>query len=209
MIDSGKVKEMQYDPVCKMQRLKEGWISRASAEQRKGRSGRTGPGVCYRLYGESEYKALTPFSTPEIQRVPLDSIVLQMVSMGLSDVRKFPFIEPPSLESLEESVMVLKAQNALNEDESLTVTGQMLAKLPVDVVLGKMLIMGTVFNQVESVLSLAAALSVQNPFTNDAYKNQDCIAARRQLDSDHGDPITMLNAFQEWLQVKATRSENR
>ena len=129
--------------------------------------------------------------------------------MGLSDVRKFPFIKPPSLESLEESVMVLKAQNALNEDESLTVTGQMLAKLPVDVVLGKMLIMGTVFNQVESVLSLAAALSVQNPFTNDAYKNQDCIAARRQLDSDHGDPITMLNAFQEWLQVKATRSENR
>ena len=90
VIDGGKVKEMQYDPICKMQRLKEGWISRASAEQRKGRSGRTGPGVCFRLYEESEYKALKPFSTPEIQRVPLDSIVLQMVSMGLSDVRKFP-----------------------------------------------------------------------------------------------------------------------
>ena len=140
VIDGGKVKEMQYDPICKMQRLKEGWISRASAEQRKGRSGRTGPGVCFRLYEESEYKALKPFSTPEIQRVPLDSIVLQMVSMGLSDVRKFPFIEPPSAESLEESVMVLKAQNALNEDESLTATGQMLSRLPVDVVLGKMLI---------------------------------------------------------------------
>ena len=208
VIDGGKVKEMQYDPICKMQRLKEGWISRASAEQRKGRSGRTGPGVCFRLYEESEYKALKPFSTPEIQRVPLDSIVLQMVSMGLSDVRKFPFIEPPSAESLEESVMVLKAQNALNEDESLTATGQMLSKLPVDVVLGKMLIMGTVFHQIESVLSLAAALSVQNPFTNDAYKNQDCIAARRKLDSDHGDPITMLNAFQEWMQIKATQREN-
>lgn len=208
VVDSGKVKEMQYDPVCKMQRLKEFWISRASAEQRKGRSGRTGPGVCFRLFSESEYKALTPFSTPEIQRVPLDSIVLQMVSMGLPDVRKFPFIEPPPRESLEESVMVLKAQNALNDDESLTVTGQMLANLPVDVSIGKMLIMGTLFNQIDAVLSLAAALSVQSPFTNNAYKDQDCIAARRQLDSDHGDPITLLNSFREWLEIKATDRDN-
>ncbi len=208
VVDSGKVKEMQYDPVCKMQRLKESWISRASAEQRKGRSGRTGPGVCFRLFSENEFKALKPFTTPEIQRVPLDSIILQMVSMGLPDVRKFPFIEPPPAESLEESVMVLKAQNALNDDESLTVTGKMLANLPVDVSIGKMLIMGTLFNQIDSVLSLAAALSVQNPFTNDAYTNQDCVASRRQLDSDHGDPITLLNSFREWLEIKAVNREN-
>ena len=105
-MDSGKVKEMQYDPVCKMQRLKEFWISRASAEQRKGRAGRTGPGVCYRMLGDDEYKALAPYSTPEIQRVPLDSLVLQMTSMGLPDVRKFPFIEPPPVESIEESILV-------------------------------------------------------------------------------------------------------
>ena len=65
-------------------------------------------GVCYRFFSEADFKALEKFSTPEIQRVPLDSIVLQMVSMGLPDVRKFPFIEPPPIESLEESVMVLK-----------------------------------------------------------------------------------------------------
>ena len=74
-------------------------------------------GVCYRFFSEADFKALEKFSTPEIQRVPLDSIVLQMVSMGLPDVRKFPFIEPPPIESLEESVMVLKAQDALNPDE--------------------------------------------------------------------------------------------
>ena len=160
------------------------------------------------MYSESEYKALNAFSTPEIQRVPLDSIVLQMVSMGLPDVRKFPFLEPPPIESLEESVMVLKAQNALNDDESLTVIGQMLANLPVDVVIGKMLIMGTLFDQSDAILSLAAALSVQNPFTNNAYQDQDCIASRRNLDSDHGDPITLLNSYREWLEIKAINREN-
>ncbi len=208
VVDSGKVKEMQHDAVCKMQRLKEFWVSRASAEQRKGRAGRTGPGVCFRLYEESEYRALTPYATPEIQRVPLDTLVLQMLSMGLPDARKFPFIEPPAAESLENSILALKEQGALNEDETLTVTGRALANLPVDVSVGKMLIMGTLFHQVESVLSLAAALSVQSPFTNSAYRDSDCVAARRNLDSDHGDPITLLNAYREWLQVKAERSEN-
>ena len=80
-------------------------------------------GVCYRFFSEADFKALEKFSTPEIQRVPLDSIVLQMVSMGLPDVRKFPFIEPPPIESLEESVMVLKAQDALNPDEVCTYWG--------------------------------------------------------------------------------------
>jgi hypothetical protein len=103
---------------------------------------------------------------------------------------------------------VLKAQNALADNESLTVIGKMLSNLPVDVVIGKMLIMGTLFNQVDAVLSLAAALSVQSPFTNDAYRNSDCVAARRNLDSDHGDPITLLNSFREWLEIKATDREN-
>lgn len=101
---------MSYDPVSKMQRLKEFWISKASAEQRKGRAGRTGPGVCYRLYSEEEYQALEKYSTPELQRVPLDSLLLQMVSMGLPDARKFPFIEPPPMESIENSILSLKQQ---------------------------------------------------------------------------------------------------
>lgn len=208
VVDSGKAKEMQYDPVCKMQRLKENWVSRASAEQRKGRSGRTGPGICFRLFSEAEFNALSAYSTPEIHRVPLDTIVLQMVSMGLPDVRKFPFIEPPPPESLEHSILVLKAQDALAEDESLTVTGKMLSRLPVDVTIGKMLIMGTLFHQVDAVLSLAAALSVQSPFTNNAYRDADCVAARRNMDSDHGDPMTLLNAYRQWLEIKTDKSEN-
>lgn len=78
VVDSGKVKEMSFDPKAKMQRLQEFWISRASSEQRKGRAGRTGPGVCYRLYAESDYDAFAPYPVPEIHRVALDSLILQV-----------------------------------------------------------------------------------------------------------------------------------
>ena len=88
VVDSGKVKEMGYDSQTKMRRLQEFWISRASAEQRKGRAGRTGPGMCFRMYAESDYDAFCDYSKPEIQRVPLDSLVLQITALNLGDVRK-------------------------------------------------------------------------------------------------------------------------
>lgn len=75
---TGKVKEMGYDPQAKLHRLQEFWISQASAEQRKGRAGRTGPGVCFRLYAESDYDAFAPYPVPEIRRVALDALVLQV-----------------------------------------------------------------------------------------------------------------------------------
>ncbi len=79
---------MSYDSTSKMRRLQEFWISRASSEQRKGRAGRTGPGVCFRMYAESDYDALSEYSTPEIQRAPLDSLVLQIAALGSDDVRR-------------------------------------------------------------------------------------------------------------------------
>ncbi|TMS07127.1 putative ATP-dependent RNA helicase DHX34 [Larimichthys crocea] len=101
VVDSGKVKEMSFDPKAKMQRLQEFWISRASSEQRKGRAGRTGPGVCYRLYAESDYDAFAPYPVPEIHRVALDSLILQMKSMCLGDPLSFVFIDPPPAASIQ------------------------------------------------------------------------------------------------------------
>ena len=89
-------------------------------------------------------------------------------------------------------------------DEKLTVIGKCLSGLPVDITIGKMLLMGSIFGQVEAVLALAAALSVQTPFTNRAYRDSDCEAARKELDSDHGDPLTLLNAYRAWLEIKAS-----
>lgn len=118
---------MSYDSTSKVQRLKEFWVSKASADQRKGRagmfnfidikmllyhsifySGRTGPGVCYRLYSEDEFEAMAEYSTPELQKVPLDALLLQMVAMGLPNARLFPFIEPPQKENVENAIDSLK-----------------------------------------------------------------------------------------------------
>ncbi|KAJ8280280.1 hypothetical protein GJAV_G00052690 [Gymnothorax javanicus] len=205
VVDSGKVKEMSFDPKAKMQRLQEFWISRASSEQRKGRAGRTGPGVCYRLYAESDYEAFAPYPVPEIHRVALDSLVLQMKSMGLGDPRSFVFIDPPPAASIQTALTYLKEQGALDSHGELTSIGRLLAQLPVDVVIGKMLVLGSVFSLVEPVLTLAAALSVQSPYLRSAQHNPDCATARQPLFSNQGDPFTLLNTFNTWVQVKAER----
>ncbi|XP_064437324.1 probable ATP-dependent RNA helicase DHX34 isoform X2 [Mirounga angustirostris] len=208
VVDSGKVKEMGYDPQAKLQRLQEFWISQASAEQRKGRAGRTGPGVCFRLYAESDYDAFAPYPVPEIRRVALDALVLQMKSMNVGDPRTFPFIEPPPPASLETAILYLRDQGALDSSEALTPIGSLLAQLPVDVVIGKMLILGSMFHLAEPVLTIAAALSVQSPFTRSAQSHPECAVARRPLESDQGDPFTLFNVFNAWLQVKSERSRN-
>lgn len=205
VVDSGKVKEMSFDPKAKMQRLQEFWISRASSEQRKGRAGRTGPGVCYRLYAESDYNAFAPYSVPEINRVALDSLILQMKSMCLGDPLSFVFIDPPPAASIQTAVTYLKEQGALDSHGELTSIGSLLAQLPVDVVIGKMLVLGSLFNLVESVLTVAAALSVQSPFLRSSQHNPDCATARQPLHSNHGDPFTLLNTFNSWVEVKGER----
>lgn len=108
VVDSGKMKEMSFDPTTKMERLKEFWISKASAKQRTGRAGRTGPGVCYRIYAEKTYDEFEEFSAAEIHRVPLESLLLQMISMGLPNARLFPFIEAPAADAIENGLLSLK-----------------------------------------------------------------------------------------------------
>ncbi|XP_053124403.1 probable ATP-dependent RNA helicase DHX34 isoform X3 [Hemicordylus capensis] len=204
VVDSGKVKELSYEPKAKLQRLQEFWISRASAEQRKGRAGRTGPGVCYRLYAESDYDAFAPYPVPEIQRVALDALVLQMKRMGLGDPRAFPFLEPPPPASLETAVGYLKQQGALDTEEDLTPIGSLLAELPVDVVIGKMLVLGTLFGLAAPILTTAAVLSMPSPFLRGSGgSDPDRATSRRSLESPLGDPLTLLNIFDTWVQVKS------
>ncbi|EDW66104.1 probable ATP-dependent RNA helicase DHX34 [Drosophila virilis] len=209
VIDSGKVKEMSYDASCKGQRLKEFWVSKSSAEQRKGRAGRTGPGVCFRLFTQQQFDAFEPYPMPEIYRVPLDTMLLQMVSMGLPDVRAFPFIEPPETERIEQTILSLKQHCALSVDEKITPLGSSLANLPVELPIGKMLLMGCVFPEVEQLLTLAAMLSVQNPLTTRAHTDQRCERERQPLESEQGDLFTLLRAYREWLQLKMARENTR
>jgi HrpA-like RNA helicase len=93
IIDSGKVKELSHDANCNMSKLSEFWISKASAAQRTGRAGRTGPGECFRLYSENEYNHMNDFAVPEIQRAPLEPVVLDIKALELGDPTQFDFIE--------------------------------------------------------------------------------------------------------------------
>lgn len=200
VIDSGKVNQMSFLTVGGINKLCEVSISQDSAKQRAGRAGRTGPGICYRLYSEEDFSNFEPFTPAEIHLVPLESILLNMISLGLSDISNFPFLEKPSNKSIEESLEKLRYCGALElEGNALALTslGEALNQLPVDLAIGKMLIMSTVFDNVMPILAMAALLSVQNPINQ--FSNSD---SRNTFESNHGDPITLLNIYKEWLLVK-------
>uniref|UniRef100_A0A914H4K2 ATP-dependent RNA helicase DHX34 n=1 Tax=Globodera rostochiensis TaxID=31243 RepID=A0A914H4K2_GLORO len=205
VIDSGKENLMRYDPSIRTHRLTESWIAKASADQRKGRAGRTGPGVCFRLYSEEEFTKMEDFTLPEIKRVALDSLVIQILDMNLHiDVRDFPFLERPDMRPLNETLEALKAQGVVDSrnEKTLTPLGIILAKLPVDVAISKMLIYACVLNQLDIALTIAASLSVQSPFTNRSFRDADCIQGRQHLLSDMGCPFTLIRVYREWLRVR-------
>ncbi|KAL3112832.1 hypothetical protein niasHT_019158 [Heterodera trifolii] len=205
VIDSGKENLMRYDPSVRTHRLTESWIAKASANQRKGRAGRTGPGVCFRLYSEEEFTKMEDFTLPEIKRVALDLLVIQILDMNLHiDVRDFPFLERPDMRTLNETLEALKAQGVVDthSERTLTPLGIILAKLPVDVAISKMLIYACVLNQLDIALTVAASLSVQSPFTNRSFRDSDCIHGRQHLLSDMGCPFTLIRVYREWLRVR-------
>ncbi|KXS09241.1 hypothetical protein M427DRAFT_49751 [Gonapodya prolifera JEL478] len=222
VVDSGKVKEMDYDQTAGMSRLNEFWISKASAKQRAGRAGRTGPGECFRLFSKVEFEHMNDFAVPEILRIPLEQVILQIKALGLGDPRVFEFVQPPSPTSLNHSIVHLCNLGALDHKEELTPLGRVLAMMPIDVVLGKMLVMGDILEAgsdlIDPVLtirpkeatssSVAAGLSVQSPFTKISESKTDIASNRRAFDDDEGDAFTLLNLFREWLRVKAQRTEN-
>lgn len=203
VLDSGKVKEMYYDAKIRMQKLQEIWISKASAEQRKGRAGRTGPGVCYRLYSPKDFENFLDFSTPEIKRTSLESLLLSMVSMGINNVRQFPFIESPDVSNIENTLKCLIDYGTLNEDESITLLGRILSKLPVDISIGKMLIMAIGQNMFEYFLSAAACLSINALFSSRFQNDSEVLEQRKQLNSFEGDLFSYINFYSRWLVCRA------
>jgi hypothetical protein len=205
VVDSGKVKEMGYDEKKHMYKLCEFWISKSSAKQRMGRAGRTGPGQCFRFYSRDEFDQLNDFPEPEILRMPLDSIALDCKVLGLGDPRQFEFLEQPTDASLSAAISKLVNLGALGDFEELKPLGIVLQSLPIDHILGKMLILGSISHLLQPILIIAASLTVQSPFAR--MIDQKIIQNRKELYSDHGDPFTLLNVFSSWLLAKS-KSDN-
>ncbi|KAK4498508.1 hypothetical protein PRZ48_011166 [Zasmidium cellare] len=202
VIDPGYVKENRYTPVTNMESLVAVPISRASANQRAGRAGRTQPGKCFRLYTKwAYYNDLPESTTPEIQRTNLMSIVLLLKSLGINDLIKFDFMDPPSPEMLIRSLEQLYALGALNDKGELTKIGRQMAEFPTDPMLAKAVLAADKEGCVDEVLSIIAMLGEASAlFYRPKDKKLQADAARARFTvKEGGDHLTYLNIWNQWV----------
>ena len=169
VVDAGVARISRYSVRTKVQRLPIEPISQASANQRSGRCGRVEAGICIRLYSEEDFESRPEFTDPEILRTNLASVILQMTALGLGDVGRFPFVDPPDQRNVRAGVQLLEELGALDADGSagrgtrLTPLGRQLVALPVDPRLARMVIEADRRGCLREVLVIAAALSLQDP----------------------------------------------
>lgn len=162
VIDPGFARLSRYSYRSKLQRLPIERISRASADQRKGRCGRLAPGVCYRLYDEADFQSQPEYTDPEIRRTNLAAVVLQMRAFGLGDIETFPFLDPPEPRAVRDALTLLTELGALVDDR-LTPIGRTMARLPIDPRLGRMLIEASEQGALAELLVIASGLALQDP----------------------------------------------
>jgi ATP-dependent RNA helicase DHX37/DHR1 len=168
VVDTGRAKERKYEEKTGVQSFEIDWVSKASAGQRAGRAGRTGPGHCYRLFSSAVYERdFAQFSRPEILRMPIESVVLQMKSMGIDNVVNFPFPTPPERLALQKAEKLLQFLGALNKENHITELGKNISFFPISPRFAKMLIVGNQQNCLPYIVTIVSALSVGDPFINE------------------------------------------
>ena len=202
VIDPGYVKENRYTPATNMESLVAVPISRASANQRAGRAGRTGPGKCFRLYTKwAYYNDLPESTTPEIQRTNLSGVVLMLKSLGINDLIAFDFMDPPAPDMLIRSLEQLYALGALNDKGELTKIGRQMAEFPTDPMLAKSVLAADKEGCVDEVLSIIAMLGEASAlFYRPKDKKLQAEAARARFTvKEGGDHLTYLNVWNQWV----------
>lgn len=163
VIDPGLARISRYSVRSKVQQLPVEPISRASADQRKGRCGRISEGVCFRLYSEDDYLSRPEFTSPEIMRTNLASVILQMLTLHLGDMAKFPFVERPDQRQINDGFHLLRELQAVDDKRSVTRLGKNMARLPIDLRLARMLLEAGKNGCAREVLTIVSALAIQDP----------------------------------------------
>jgi ATP-dependent helicase HrpA len=163
VVDPGTARVKRYNARAKIDQLLVEPISRASANQRAGRCGRVAPGVCVRLYDESDFNAREAFTAPELLRSDLAGVILQMIDLGLGDPAGFPFVDAPVSSRWRDGYDTLRELGAIDENAALTETGKRMARLPVDPRIARMILAAQDLHCLHDVLVIAAAMSVQDP----------------------------------------------
>lgn len=194
VVDSGLARQMEFDAGVGMDRLRLVPISRASADQRAGRAGRTAPGVCVRLWDEPSHRARPEQAVPEIRRVDLCGAVLQLAALGEPDVRKFPWLDAPAPEAVSQALALLDALD-LFRDGALTALGASTAGLPVHPRLARLLLEGQQLGCGRRAALAAALLSERDPFVRDFDSGPQARTAPNTV-SDVLDRVEALEAFE-------------
>nr|XP_043614426.1 pre-mRNA-splicing factor ATP-dependent RNA helicase DEAH1-like [Erigeron canadensis] len=204
VIDPGFVKMKSYNPRTGMESLLITPISKASANQRAGRSGRTGPGRCHRLYTAYNYfNDLDDNTVPEIQRTNLANVVLSLKSLGIHDLLNFDFMDPPPAEALLKALELLFALSALNKHGELTKVGRKMAEFPLDPMLSKMIVASEKYKCSDEVISIAAMLSIGSSiFYRPKDKQVHADNARLNFHMGNvGDHIALLKVYSSWKET--------
>ena len=212
VVDTGTARISRFNQRTKVQRLPIEPISRASANQRAGRCGRVADGICIRLYSEDDHLSRPEFTDPEILRTNLASVILQMTSLGLGDVARFPFVDPPDSRSIADGVRLLEELRAFEvEDEAatpaggsprrrLTAYGRTIALLPIDPRLARMVIEADRLGCLREVLVIVAAMSIQDPRERPLEKKELAAAAHKRFaveNSDFGSYLALWSYLKE------------
>lgn len=198
VVDPGQARMSRYSTRTKVQRLPIEAISQASAEQRKGRCGRVEPGVCVRLYSESDFNSRPEFTEPEILRTNLASVILQMKALRLGDVERFPFIERPTARMIRDGYHTLHELGAVDAHNELTDLGRDLARLPIDPRLGRMILQADREHCLAEVLIIAAALSIPDPRERPHDQQEKADAAHARFAHEDSDFLAFVNLWQAY-----------
>ncbi|GFQ01628.1 ATP-dependent RNA helicase dhx29 [Phtheirospermum japonicum] len=212
VVDCGKHKENRYNPHKKLSSMVEDWISQANARQRRGRAGRVKPGICFCLYTHHRYeKLMRPYQIPEMMRMPLVELCLQVKLLSLGGIKQFlsKALEPPREEAIASAVSSLYEVGAIEGNEELSPLGYHLAKLPVD-----MMLYGGIFGCLSPILTISAFLSYKSPFVYPKDERDNVERAKLALlaaqsgdatvapdDSRQSDHLVMLIAYQKWDKI--------
>lgn len=211
VIDSGFVKQNVYDHKLGMDKLIITPISQASAKQRAGRAGRTGPGKCFRLYTEAAYQTeMLPTSIPEIQRQNLSMTILMLKAMGIEDVLGFPFMDPPARDNMLASLEELYQLAALDDEGLLTKHGRDMTQFPIETPsLSKALLASSEpsFGCSDEMLTLIAMVSeAQNVFHRPREKQKQADEKKAKFHDQNGDHLTLLNVYRGWRESNSSKA---
>ncbi|MFP4012806.1 MAG: ATP-dependent RNA helicase HrpA [Chitinispirillaceae bacterium] len=210
VVDTGLARISRYAPRLRTNRLPIEPVSRASADQRKGRCGRVQEGVCIRLYSEEEYLGREEFTQPEIKRSNLAGVILTMKAHGLGSVERFPFIDPPSTQAISEGYAQLRELGALDQNNKLTRLGKEMARLPFDPHISRMVLAAKQENALREVKIIAAALSIVDPRERPFDKQAEADYMHRKFTHESSDFMTYIKLWDtyqsEW---KTLRTQNK